>query len=166
MKRHILTACAIALGSLGLAAPKAFADGNSFTHQVPFAGVAAGVCLIDAVVPVPGTLTNTVSADTLSTVTPGVVTYFCNDDTRVSVSTPQQVDIALAGEEITGTFNSSISNVTNNGLDLNVAALADVDVDLLPGTNVIAVSMEAIDDDGVVKAGAYAFEVPITITCL
>ena len=166
MKRHILAACAIAIGSLGLAAPKALADGSSATHQVPFAGVAAGVCLIDTVVPVAGTLTNVGSPDTLSTVTPGFVTYFCNDDTKVSVAAPQQVDIALAGEEVTGTLTSSISSITNNGLDLGLTAIADVEVDLLPGTNVIAVNMEAVDDDGVIKAGAYAFEVPITITCL
>lgn len=165
MKRYFLTACAIALGSLGLAAPRALADESSASYQVPFAGAAVGVCLIDAAVVAPGTLTNLeTSRDTLSTLTPGSLTYFCNDDTNVTVGTPVQVDLAAAGETITGTFTSTVSGVTNNGIPLTVSPVADLDI--LPGTNIVAVSMEAVDDDGTIKAGAYKFEVPATITCL
>ena len=167
MKRYFLAACVIAVGSLGLMAPKASANGTSKTYQVPFTGIAASVCLLDAAVIVPGTLEN-LETDKLTTLTPGLVTYICNSPTTASVAEPVQVDIipGVTGETISGTFNASISGVTSAGVDLGVTAIEGVDLSIAAGTNVVSVNMEAIDDDGVIQAGAYSFEVPLTITCL
>ena len=123
-------------------------------------------CFIDSAGFTPGSITNTSSSDTLSTVTPSLVTYLCSENTKVSVSSPQQTNIALAGEEVTGTLNSSISDVTNNGVSLGITASTDDEVTIPAGTNVVAVSMEAIDNDGVIRAGNYMFGVSMTITCL
>lgn len=165
MKRCFLAACALSIGSLGLIAPRASADGTSKTYQVPFAGVAVSACLLDAAVVVPGTLENS-STDKLTTLTPGTVSYFCNAPTTASVSTPVQKDLLLAGETISGTFDSEITKVTRAGLDLNLTAAQDVELSLAAGANIVSVGMTATDDDGVIQAGAYSFDVPLTITCL
>ena len=166
MKRYFLTAAAIAISSLGLAAPGASAAGESKTYQVPFTGIAASVCVLDAGIVAGGTLTNLDNSAQLTTLTPGLVTYLCNDDTTASVGTPVQTDISLAGETITGDLDASIGSVLNNGVDLGLTAALGADINVLPGLNVVSVEMVATDNDGTIKAGDYSFEVPLTITCL
>ena len=117
MKRYLLTASLLALSGLGLLAPRASADTSTKTYQVPMTAIAANFCLLDAGVVVPGTLKVSGDGDRLETLTPGSVTYVCNEPTEASVNTPTQ---NTAFQDTTGTLNvttaaARIVGVTNVG---------------------------------------------------
>jgi len=166
MKRYLLTACAIAIGSLGLIAPRASAAGGDKTYQVPFTGLAASFCLLDLGVVLPGTLQISADGASLQTLTPGSVAYTCNSPTRIESGMPVQ-DVSALGagaETIDGTLTSQIEGVTTAGVNLNITK--GVSVEIGAGVNLVTVSMQATDDDGSIAAGLYDFDVPLTVTCL
>lgn len=164
MKRYFLTACAIAIGSLGIAAPRASAADKTQEYQVPFAGFAASTCLLADGIVTNGTLTLATDGTSLETFTNGKVTYICNAETKASIAAPVQQTVVGGGPDTLSKGTSEVSTVVSNGVDVPIVDLANLQI--APGVNVVSVKMTASKaDDSAIAAGLYSFNVPLTITC-
>ena len=166
MKRYFLTACAIAISSLGIVAPRASAVDKSHTYQVPFTGFAISACLLENGIVTPGVLTSDSEGKSLETLTPGTVTYLCNEATEVSVGASVQKEVIAGGpDELQDSTPPKVSSILSNDSPLTLPSEL-TGLTIPAGLNVVSVEMTASkEDNSVIAGGVYSFDVPLTITC-
>lgn len=157
------------MGSLGIVASSASANPAGTSQEIPvtLAGPIATICNIGAITAAgPGTLASTDGGVTLETATPGLIADIsCNTDHSVTVGTPsQQVAAVLPGQTLVNpVYTAKVTDPLGNIAEMNGAVPLPLP---LVGLTTLRVEMTAKEqDDSVLKAGNYEFEVPVTITC-
>jgi hypothetical protein len=163
MKFPFLAASLLALGGFGAIAPSASAAFP--TVNVPFAGAVLQTC---TAVPLatPGVLA--LASDDNTTLTSedqavtGTLTVVCNTGFRVTTGEPVETT-ALPTKVDPTSASSSIRSIQAVGVDLS-----DVADDISPAlsanlVHTIKVDMSA-SSDAAIEAGAYSFDVPVTVT--
>ena len=160
MKRLFVTASALALGVLGFAAPRAAASNE--TVQVPFAGAVVQSCAI-AVLPTPGVLAlDPGDAKTLTSENslPGTLTVLCNTD--FDVETGEPVETSLLNTVNADTKSSTIRDITTplgavtGTTGLSSGLLHTIQVDM---------TASRTGENPDIEAGAYSYNVPVTVIC-
>lgn len=158
MKRLFVTASVLALGALGLAAPRAAADE---TVQVPFAGAVVQACAI-TVLPTAGVLELDPSDPrtlTSENTIPGTLTVLCNTD--FDIDTGEPIETSLLNQVDADTKSSSIREITTplgavtGTTGLGSGLLHTIQVDM-------TASRTGVDDPNI-EAGLYTYNVPVTV---